>query len=63
MVASRVLSKLPLADLLVLRNCFDRAEELVKNDAEKLRRVRIAAMAVNFPILYSDEAYYKNALC
>lgn len=61
MVASRVLSKLPLADLLVLRNCFDRAEELVKNDAEKLRRVRIAAMAVNFPILYSDEAYYKNA--
>ena len=56
LVGAALLQKLPLEDLLTLRAIFDRAEQLVRNDPEKSRRVAIAALAVNFPILFSDEA-------
>ncbi len=61
MVALRVLPRLPLADLLTLKAIFDRAEKLAAEDAAKLRRVRIAALAVDFPILYSEEADFTRA--
>lgn len=55
------LNKIPLADLLALKAIFDRAEKLTAGDPERLLRVRTAAMVINLPILYAEEADVENA--
>ncbi len=55
------LNKIPLAGLLTLKEIFDRAQQAAAADPATLLRVKTAAMVVDLPILYSDEANIENA--
>jgi hypothetical protein len=54
------INNLSIAELLSLKAVFNRAEELVKDRPQELLRVKTAALSVNMPVLYSDEAKYEN---